>query len=244
MVFAAEDGGGRLVGLVFAAGKKEALSCEEFAVLGDKVVSALGLLPKARGLLQIGNEEGFAEQGLKDGSSRRIGGNQAGKRQCVGGQGGVGIGIGWRGGFGGEELQGKEAGLAFSGGAQLADQLFGVGFGLRNQGLEAVAERGFNGSKVFIGSVKEVRQRAEEMGGLGKGVCRGLVKAFPLGVQLSQQGQTGALFGLLLEQIVQLGGLLGGLGLQGFPAGLTLLKIGATLLGLLGLGSLFGCQSF
>lgn len=244
MVFAAEDGGGRLVGLVFAAGKKEALSCEEFAVLGDKVVSALGLLPKAGGLLQIGNEEGFAEQGLNDGSGRRNGGKKAGHGQCVGGQGGVGIGIGWRGGFDGEELQRKESSLAFLGGAQLLDKLFGVGFGLRNQGLEAVAERGFDGGEVFVGSVKEVRQRAEEMGGLGKGVCGGLVKAFSLGVQLSQQGQTGSLFGLLLEQIVQLGGLLGGLGLQGFPAGLTLLKIVAALLGLLGLGGLLGCQSF
>lgn len=226
-----------MVGLGFAAGKVESLSGEEFAVLGDKVVSTLGLLPKAGGLFQIGNEKGFAEQGLNDGGSRRIGGKKAGKRQGFGGQSGSGR----LAGFGGEQLQGKEAGLAFFGGAQLADKLFGVGFGLRNQGLEAAAERGFNGGEIFVGSVKKVRQRAEKVGGLGKGGCGGLAEAFSLGIQLLQQGQTGTLFGLLLEQIVQLIGFLGGLSLQGFPTGLTLLEFGAALLGLLGLSGLLAC---
>ena len=226
-----------MVGLVFASGKVESLSCEEFAVLGNKVVSALGLLPKAGGLLQIGNEEGLAKQGLNDGIGRRIGEKKAGKGQCFGGQ----SGIGRPAGFGGEQLQGKEEGLTFLGGAQLADDIFGVGFGLGNQGLEAIAECGFNGGEVFVGSVKEVRQRAEKVGGLSKGGCGGLAEAFALGIQLSQQGQTGTLFGLLLEQIVQLIGLLGGLGLQDFSAGLMLLKFGAALLGLLGLGGLLAC---
>ena len=207
--------------------------------MGDKVVSALGLFPKTSGLLQIGNEKGFSQQGLNDGSGRRFGGKKVGKRRRFGGQNrSVRLA-----GFGGKQLQGKKAGLSFLGGAQLADKMFGVGFGLRNQGLEAPAKRGFNGGEVFVGSVKEVSQRAEEMGGLGKGGCGGLAKTFSLSVQLLQQGQTGALFGLLLQQIVQLLGLLGGLSLQGFPASLALLKFGATLLGLLGLGGLLVGQS-
>lgn len=200
LIFAAKDGGGWLVGLVFASRKKESLSCEEFALLGDKVVSALGLLPKTSGLLQIGNEEGFAKQSLNDGSGRRFSGKKAGKRQCFGGQSGSGRPAG----FGGEQLQGKEAGLSFLGGAQLANETLGVGFRLRNQGLETAAKRGFNGGKVFVRRVKEVGQRAKKVGGLGKGSCGGSAKTFSLGVQLPQQGQTGALFGLLLKQIVQL----------------------------------------
>ena len=148
MIFTAKDGSGRLVGLVFVASKKEALSCEEFALLGDKVVSALGLFPKTSGLLQIGDEKGFAQQGLNDRSGRRFGGKKVGKRQRFGGQNrSVRLA-----GFGGKQLQGKKAGLAFLGGAQLADKMFGIGFGLRNQGLEAAAKRGFNGGEVFVGA--------------------------------------------------------------------------------------------
>ena len=102
------------------------------------------------------------------------------------------------------QMQGRHAGPPAFVGAQVFDDLPGA-FGLVGQDqLKVVAQGGFDGDDILVGDANLVREGAEDIGGgLERGQRAG-AEAFVLGLQLFEDVETGALFGLAPQQFIEL----------------------------------------